>query len=475
MNQVNILWIIVPLVAALLGLAIFGWRREMRQRQAKAEATESARRLEAEREAARRAPLPAGGVGIRAYAGDPTADRSGRIMLVIDGTFGAGLGLPLLQWLARCGLARAVGTILLIELDDNRRARFLERIPETFRDRTVAVRFGGLPGGLANRTPEEVRALSYAWGPALRHGVADIAQLHQRLQHAAPALVLPLISPGGQAMLGAAAIEEVRKLFPESRYYGYTILPVDTLLRMRIPAILAAYCQAGVAGFVIADNELDEVRNDFGMAAGIVGLIASSGEADAAVEFNNALTLLFEQAPGRLATFSTAVRQLPGHGFQPHPEVAPRYYVQHDLLLSSMRGVLEAVQQTDDTALGNLRELGQDKVPPLTSRFDLVMTAVRPDDLKVVEDDLVLGQQGYKGVSKRDYHMLVTSIATNIDPDMPLCPVVAVALRALPDGDRILHDLTQPRTQPQLAAPTAPDSLAVVPASIGRSANHVAP
>lgn len=476
MNQVNMLWIIVPLATALLGLAIFGWQREMQQRQASAEAAEAARRAEAERDAARRAPLPAGGVGIRSSAANSTADRSGRIMLVIVGTFGTGLGLAVLRWLDRCGLAHAIGSILLIELDDNQRTSFLGSVPAVFQDRIVAVRFGGLSGGLANRGPEEVRALSRVWGPALRHGVADVAQLHQRLQHAAPALTLTLTSTGGQALLGVVAIEELRKVFSESRYYGYTILPVDGLLREHVRAILDAYHRAGVIGFIIADNLLDEVRNDFGMAAGIVGLIASSSDADAAVEFNNALTLLFERAPGHLATFSTAVRQLPGHRFQPHPEVEPRYYVQHDLLLSTARSVLAAVQQTEDTALGNLRDLGQDQAPPLTSRFELVLTAVRPDDLKAVEDDLVLGEQGFKGVSKRDYHLLVTSIATTIDPEAPLCPVAAVALRALPDGDRALAILTQPTYQVQLAAPATVAELPnTVPSSNGRSVTNVAP
>src|SRR5687768_10191588 len=118
MGQLNPLFIGIPLVIAVALLAFFGWQREMRKRKAEQDAADALAR-------ARELPLPDGGMGLRTVGLHAAADRSGRVMLVVDGSFGAGLAKKLLPILAASGLDHAIGSILLIELDAHRRDAFL--------------------------------------------------------------------------------------------------------------------------------------------------------------------------------------------------------------------------------------------------------------------------------------------------------------------------------------------------------------
>src|SRR5690348_12123738 len=102
-------WLLaIPLGIGVLILAALAWRMA-RTRHATKRADRG--RLQA----AADAKPPAGAVLISSASGaDRPADQSGRIMLVLDGSFSANLGAGLLTLLERCHLAGSIGSILLI-------------------------------------------------------------------------------------------------------------------------------------------------------------------------------------------------------------------------------------------------------------------------------------------------------------------------------------------------------------------------
>jgi hypothetical protein len=203
----------------------------------------------------------------------------------------------------------------------------------------------------------------------------------------------------------------------------------------------------GVHGFVISDNLGDEVRNDFGMIASISGFSAAAENADAAVEQNNAWYLLFRETPGGLVSYSTYARSIPGFRLTPiHPMVPARYFVYGSSVVSTILTGLEEVRRPEFISLVSQ---GRDGQEPDTSRFDIVLTAVVPEDLKQDEDDVVLGQH-LKGRDKRNYHLLFAPITVEIDPARPLCPVAVVSLQAVHDSAATLKQLTAPFSARQL-------------------------
>src|SRR5437870_1380408 len=93
------LLVAIPVVAGLIALIYFGWPPEMKKRKARNED----RQLW---ELARVAQLPAGAVDICLHGvSSALSDTSGRIQLVIVGTFSGNLALPLLKLLTRCNMA----------------------------------------------------------------------------------------------------------------------------------------------------------------------------------------------------------------------------------------------------------------------------------------------------------------------------------------------------------------------------------
>lgn len=420
--------VVLPLGTAFVLLLVFAYRR-YRADQARKTALTLAMDL----------PLPEGALSIGVPSTGPVSvDRSGRIMLVLSGTFAENLGSNLLALLARCGLDRSIGSVLLIELDVRRRDHFMAGVPACYHDRIVTASFAGLAGGLANRPPEEVAALIDRWGGPVIAGAERVCEVHQRFNRGEePALILTFISQGGQAILGTRALTVITRAFPLAQAFGFTALPTDDILRERVMDVLDSYRAVGVRGFVVADNLVDELRNDFGMIGAIVGFASAAENADAAVEQNNAWYRLYANAPGNLVSFSTYARNLPGFLFQPHPDMPPRFFVYKDSVVSAFLTGLEEVRHRGAAIAGaNLSAM-----VPKTTSFDLVLAAVVPEDLKQDEDAIILARQ-LKEEDLRNRQLVVASIATEIDPERPLCPVAVVSLRALADGPALLRQIT---------------------------------
>lgn len=434
-TAINPLLVALPIVGALCLLGYFGWKRHKRQE-------ERARQERERQERIAKAKIPAGATPLCTGGGSTkVVDQSGRLMLVLDGTFGANVGgLSLLTLLERCGLAGTIGSILLIELDSHRRERFLKSVPSAFQDRIVPVSCPALSGGMGNRHPQEVMTLIDRWGPPVIKAAHEICEVHQRRHKGEEAaLALTFISQGGQALLGTKAVEVIGQEFRQAQFFGFSALPVDDRLLSRVEPILDAYRQVGVKGFVLSSNLLDEVKNDFGMVAAITGFASAAEQADAAIEQNNAWNLLFSEDPGGIVSCNVYMKRVPGYRFQPDASLVPEYYVYKDSIVSAILTALEEVKNPRSDTLG-LRRNGS---PPLTSRFDIVLAAVYAEALREHEDAVVMGRL-LKGQPKRNYHLLFASIATQINPLRPICPVAVVSLAAVQDAQEALQNLTAP-------------------------------
>jgi len=403
-------------------------------------------------------PLPAGAMPIQLphADGQERHDRSGRIMLILSGTFAGNVGLRLLQQLDRCGMSGTVGSILLLEGDSGRRDAFLAQMPPLFRDRIVAVRYPALTGGLANGSPSEVQDLVQLWGPSVLEGADEICMRHMDLHKGEEAaLGLVFVSQGGQAIIGADAVKHISRQFRRMKWFGFTALPVDQRLRAQVPTVLDLYRAQGVHGFVVSDNLGDPVANDFGMVATIAGFAAASEHADAAVEQNNAWRLLFAQTPGGLVSINTYVRQIPAYQHTPLPGTPERYYVYRDSAVATIHACLHEVTRSEYRSVPTVT---LDGMPEMTSQFDILLTGIVPEDLKQVEDLVMVGQ-GLTGRAKRNYHLLFAPITADVRQGRVVCPVVAVSIRALRDEVAALRQLVAPETKPRPQEETAADQI----------------
>ncbi len=426
----------VPAAGAAGALAVMGWNREMRRRAVR-------HRDKLLLVSARNARLPEGAVDIWTPATYKLrGDRSGRIMLVLVGTFAARKGLNVLTLLNRSGLEGAIGSIWLIEADKYRRDEFLASMPAVFSDRLVVTDFPALSAGFGNATPHEVEQLIESWGPDLLRGGDRVCEVHEARQHDEAGLVLMLVSLGGSAITAAWAAESIRRRHRQAGCYGFAAMPVDDRTRNWAPYVIKRCVKAGVRGFVLSDNLGDEVANDHGMEQGIVGFISGALFADAGVESNNAWKLLFERAPGGVVSYHTETRGIPGQRLQPsHPEVPPRYYVFNRNLRISVNSALAEVHRDAHHALQGKGLPGNVSG---TSQFVIVLTAVSPSDLKAVEDDIVLGQR-LKGIDKRNHHLIFAPLATVVNPTSIRCPVTVVSLQALRNPATLVTDLAKPK------------------------------
>lgn len=469
MSDPTIAIIAIPILAALALLFWAGW-----QRRGRTQASLAARQArEAEIELARHLPLPERAEELQPNAAAwSTTPMVGKIMLVLSGTFAAKLGLRLLRMMAQCDVDQAIGSILLIELDEWRRQDFMAHLPPVYADRLVVASCATLGAGGANQPLEAIDRLKRYWKPEILRCVHDVCDLHQRRDprcHEA-AQIIPFISLGSTGYIGATAIEHIKRRFQNAQCIGFTAYPHHDRLRGRTPQVLAAYTAAGCHGFIAADNLPDETAperdfliNDMGMMAIIVGLIAGTRNADAVTETNNTFTLVLPEEPGGIASFRTYMTTLPAYTFQPHPALDPRYYVIRDATVAACLNALEEVSKDNRKAVG--ADFGHER----TSRFDILLIPLEPRSLVRVHDDLRTALQTVEPLPP-NYDLFMSGTRSPIDPERPTCPILVVSLEALTDPKSHLQAIAQPL----LTGRTAPTIPALAPHSPPVSENgHV--
>ena len=420
---------------AAVAVLIYRSRKQIHLRQAAAER---------EREAidrARAIPLPAKAVPLRtdASSGDP-GSRDGRIMLVLVGTFGESIARFLLAMLARAGLDRAIGSVLLLEFDDGRREQFRQSAPVAFRDKIVFV--SGMPGGFGNRSGEDARRVIVRWGPEVLEAVRRVIAVHMlRNEGQEPSIILTLLGlGGGHSEAGAELVRQLSLQLPDARNYGWCALPVHDKLRSRTHQVLASYQEAGVRGWIAADNLQDSVQNDFGMIASIACFISAPRDADAAVEINNALLLVLDEAPGHIATLTTYARSIPAYRMQRHEKLPNEFYVFEDSVRNTVLNGLDLVRTMPDSLGYQVPEA----LPANTSVFDLVIAPIVRHDFKRVEDKVVQGLE-LGGGQKRNYQLQFASVAMQIDPEAPECPIAVIQVRPLVEAPARIQELAAPQ------------------------------
>jgi hypothetical protein len=362
-------------------------------------------------------------------------------MLVGFGTFGANRMLDVLRELALSGLAHAIGSVFLVELDAAQRARFLADLPDCFRSKLTSLEIPALAGGLANRPPAEVQATIATWGPDLARATDAACRHHSRLQRGEePALGLVFISPGAHATLGTAAVADLSRQFRRTQFVGLTALPEDDALRMWMPGIAAAYRRAGLAGgLILGDNRRDQLANDWGMTSLLVGALAASSAGGAVIHLNNLLTLALAAAPGRTAAYSTHVRRVPVYLHRRGAGLAAVPYAYTAALRSAVEIALSEVDREESHAIGGLGDGPGSRVPG-TSRFRFALVPIDRDALDALEDDIRAGQQMRGAATDPNDHLLFAPVAARlgIGSAEASCAVTVVSLRALPDGEAAL-------------------------------------
>lgn len=204
----------IILFCLLAGGGWYGWRWKTRQRALVWQAAAAV-------EAAVAAEPPLGGISINTGDAPVVRDRSGRIQLVLTGTFARSMGLRLLRLLDLCGLDGAIGSILLLEADERRRLVFLESVPAVFLDRIEAPSFPAAAGGWSNAGPQEVMEHIDIWGPVVIGGAQRAGERHQRVNRGnEAAIVLVFVSLGGSALLGTLAVRTIAEMFRLATFYA---------------------------------------------------------------------------------------------------------------------------------------------------------------------------------------------------------------------------------------------------------------
>ena len=442
-NLTYLILLIVVLAIATIILLVLRSRKQIAAQQA-----EAVREKEAI-DQARGIPLPPKAVSLRtdASTGD-TRTRDGRIMLVLVGTFGENIARYLLTMLARAGLDRAIGSVLLLEFDDGRREQFRQSVPAAFVNKVVFV--SGKSGGFGDESQEDVRHGIMRWGPEVLDAVQRVVTLHMRGNEGQePAIVLTMLGiGGGHSEPGAEVVRQLSHQLPDTRIYGFSVLPVHDKIRSRADEVLRTYEEAGVRGWVIADNLQDSLQNDFGMIAVIAAFISAPRDADAAVEINNALLLILNEAPGHIATLTTYAQSIPGYRFERHPKLPDEFFVYENSVRNKIVTGLDHVRTMPDS-LGYPPPV---TLPENTSVFDLIVAPIVRDDFKRVEDKVIQGIT-LSGGTKRNYQLQFASVAMQINPDEPECPLSVIQIRPLADAPQRMKELAAPQPYQYRALP----------------------
>lgn len=439
----------LPIVLAILAILVLGWRSEMKRRRKKW--------AEIERQRRRSLPLPPGTTWVRTTPLQAEIQRElvGMILLVAIGDYGTNMLIRLLKLLARCGLDRLVGGILISNNDSSSRIQFHSRIPEVYHDRVVYAFTENFSSGFGNRSIQWVLDHVDQWGGPIVDGVAEVIDKHLRLTgNLAPGIILPFVSLGGHAVTGLLAVELLHKRFEESLCAAFTALPTHRWLRKNYELLKTEYEKRGVFGWILSDNLGDEpVTADYGAVTLITALCDAALHADMRTRIDNVLTLTFTKYPGSILVYEVVQGSVIAEPW-PDKDDPVGYYVVKQPLAIEVNKLLRRLAGGQGVMSAEL-PIGEKG----TSVFDIVMAPLLPSDLLWLKDEefrmLKLREQygtlssngsasGHTrliGVPDRDRQF--ASYATVIDPKKPLCGMIGVRLSAVRDGEDIVAEIVK--------------------------------
>jgi len=424
---------VVAMSTALAAVGIGGTLKLTREGQNREERRKNKQLLELAMQA-----RPPGSSDLIKYESSPQEAGPGPFFVIGQGTVGLKLASRWLEELNAAGKAHLVGVVLLVELDARWRQRFEAQVADVFRNRIVFVKSASLSGGLGNRKYEHVLNLIGRWGPALLGGIQAARDLYLKRNFGRePSVILMFGGFGGSAPLGVFSIKELSRLFKNTKSYAALVLPSISNLRRRAKYVIEQLKVAGLDGVVLADNAANPVLNDAGLVTGLAVLAAGSDEADAPIEANNALYHAFADGSW-WAAIQTSYQNLPAYPVLPdHPDVPPQYFTPADAVDA---GLVNAFETLDDPEGHSLGGVGQGDVAPGTCTYDLIMSPILPDRLRLHVDNLVQARE-LMGFDKCDRSLVFASIPTLVDPTAPRCPLVVVTLQTLAHPEAALEAL----------------------------------
>jgi len=383
------------------------------------------------------------------------AEGRGQIPIAVVGTYGAHLLPSILKAFERTGTTDHVGTILLIELDDDVRQSCLDNIPTVFRNRVIEVDCPLLPSGLLNNPIEQVLRDRAYWETNVLRGTRDWLARMQR--ETRPSTLICLLSPGGHAALGRPALDAFHSRYPLIPIYALTILDDKRQVRHEFANLRAHYDHNDlIRGWIITDNWRDSLRADLGMAALIGGMTGGSWVGERQPQLWNGLPPIFpgNQPKGGFATISVWAETLPVYYLPAFGKVLSEvYYTTSDLVREKIiRATQELVENPDLQAVS---------LPPDVEhqRYIHAITPVIPTDLKETSEWVKDGLKPYLK-DKPNLGLSFVSMSAPLAPSTTEVPIIVVLVQRLA-GDSSVIDHFALETHPALL----PTALAAVPNS----------
>lgn len=377
---------------------------------------------------------------------------SGSLMLVGYGSFGANLVLSVLTAIHRSGLERAIGSILLIEFDQDVQLDFNNRLPDVFKSRLVMTEAAALAGGFGNRPIVEVEGLAPHWTRRVIRASEEIIDRHRRLSpgSAEPAQVICFTSPGPTGYTGHVATRRLRQEFPVSQFIGLMAYSHVDRMRGQIKEVIESHLAAGMHGFVVADNLRDfespdrvPELNDFAMLCTILALLTSTKRAAIGTSGNNLFRQLIPEKGG-LASFRVSLSTLPAYSY-----AGNRHYVHREAVIDL---VIRQLAKIDDVSPAVSARLGHDS----TMRYDVVVTPIVPEHLRQIDTE-IRESIDVATAPRRNTELRFSPVAMPISDTKPTCPIAVLSLQALTEPWAHLNDVSLGDTQRTLSRPNEAD------------------
>lgn len=457
------IYIVLFIVPALAGLGVLvykGWEREKRRR------IERLRQLaeeEADRKIHETARIPEWGAFI-CHDGVPrNAEQHlpGSLLLLGVGTYGVKQLLRFLIELARLHLDDLVGAVLAVEADKILRDDFLMQLPAVYRDRIVLGKADQYSGGFSNRDVSYVKQHIANWGPEIEQAATEAAQLFLRRNHASvPSEIVTFAGLGGHWYVGVVAVNTLHKSFPEVQITACTDLPRDEPLRDQYLEGRSYYEQAGVHGWLISDSlARDSVSNDSAMAQLLSGFCVAALQADSSPRLDNIFTRVLGTQPGGVCSIQYVYHDMVAYTFKPCVCRDARYYVSIQQLIHDTLSLLDTIETGQGMAALDM-PMGQERL----STYDLMLVPLQLEDLLAVTDhvakarSLALEHQDPKQPrltlwGRENYHTLLSSWPSDVNPAEPFAKLAAFRLRSLTHTPTTLPELVKVPHKRALPAP----------------------
>lgn len=394
----------------------------------------------------------------------------GGLSLVAIGSYGANQLLRLLLLLEACGLERVVGSILIVENDAQLLEQFKRRLPRVFATCVVYAYCERYTGGQGNRDFAAVVSEIDFWGPPIKEAAEALVELHERRTGSrAPSSILVWWSLGGQAPMGMAALPTITQRWASVLCVAFAALPIHERLRDHLPVLKQIYDKMGVIAWILADNlSPDQELLDAAAVALVEGLADAAISAERAPALNNTLRLAL-QRPGSVLVYQVAASKVVA--FPTGYWIFRKFYV----FLQPIREQILATIRAVDRGEGAWSLTGLPLGSHDASTFDLSLTSLYHADLQrlaaTIADGRAMAAQvtrdhlngslhctsatspatsahgdhyaGPRFAQPNYEHLFGSIVSVAAEPARVVCPVLAIRLTCVADGDRLIEEIAK--------------------------------